>query len=397
MFTKSLFLSTLAVASLAAAQNSKLCQEDKNAINSQADLDKIASCVSLSGDVVIGEDMPSLDFEKLQSIGGNFIADNAVNLARINMPTLQSISGEFRLQGCRTLSSLSVPSLSKVGQLTWITLPALMSFSAKIGEAKTLRISDTQLTSLDGIDLKTVGRFDVDNNRYLKAVTMNLQNVSEALSMGFNAKAIAISFPNLIWSNNMTLIGAGSIDFPRLQHINGSMNFGNTSVTSIACKNLTGVEQTLAFIGNEKVTELDFPLLTEIGGGFKIHNNSKLEDINGFPKLKQVRGAIDFVGNFKNASLPSLEDVQGGFNLQTTAEFDCSAFDTYHSDKVIKGDSYTCKAKQANPTTADGTPGADGTTSNSTDKSGSNRTGGAGLAGISALLSVSIAVISFVF
>jgi len=208
--------------------------------------------------------------------------------------------------------------------------------------------------------------------------------------MGFNAKTIAVSFPNLIWSNNVTLTGAGSISLPKLQHINGSMNFLNTSVTSIACNNLTIIEQTLAFIGNDKLTELDFPLLTEIGGGFKIHNNSQLVIIDGFPKLKQVRGAIDFVGNFKNASLPSLEDVQGGFNLQTTAEFDCSEFDTYHDDKVIKGDSYTCKAKEANPTTADGTPGADG-------KTDSNPNGGAGRVGISALLSVSIAVAAFVF
>lgn len=394
MFVKNLFLSTLAVASLAAAQSSKACQEDKNTVNSQADLDKIASCQTLEGDLVIGEDMPTLEFPQIQVIKGNFIADNAVNLASINMPNIREISGEYRLQGCRSLSNLQTPTLTKVGQITWITLPALMSFTAKIGEASTVRISDTQLTSLEGLDIKTVKRFDVDNNQYLKTVTMNLKNVSEALSMGFNAKTIAISFPELIWSNNMTLIGAGSIGLPKLQHVNGSMNFGNTSVTSIACKNLTAIEQTLAFIGNEKVTELDFPKLEEIGGGFKIHNNSKLETIDGFPKLKQVRGAIDFVGNFKNATLPSLEDVQGGFNLQTTEELDCSEFDAYESDKIIKGDDYTCKPKESNPTTADGTPGADG---GSDDSDSSDDKGAAGRVGISALLGLSVAAIAYVF
>lgn len=390
MFIKNLFMSTLAVASLAAAQSSKLCQEDTNEIKSQADLDKIASCQSLSGDLVIGEDLSNFNFSQLQTLGGNFHADNAVNLATINMPNLRTIKGEFLLQGCRSLSSLSTPQLTKVGKITWITLPALMSFTAKIGEAETVRISDTQLTSLQGIDLQTVKRFDCDNNQYLKTVTMNLKNVGEALSLGFNAKTIAISFPELIWSNNMTLTGAGSISFPKLQHINGSMNFGNTSVTSISCKNLTAVEQTLAFIGNEKVTELDFPLLQEIGGGFKIHNNSKLVTIDGFPKLKQVRGAIDFVGNFKNATLPSLEDVQGGFNLQTTEEFDCTEFKNYSDEKVIKGDDFTCLSKQSNPTTADGTPGADNKNSSGNNKSA------AGRVGVSALLGLSIAVIAYV-
>lgn len=61
-----------------------------------------------------------------------------------------------------------------------------------------------------------------------------------------------------------------------------------------------------------------------------------------------------------SASLPSLEDVQGGFNLQTTENFDCSEFDQYESEKVIKGDDYVCKGNEENPKNKDGTPGADG-------------------------------------
>lgn len=231
-------------------------------------------------------------------MGGSFIAENAANLATINVPSLQTISGDFRLQKCQSLKTITAPALTKTGQITWIAL-ALTSFTAKISEAKSVTIDDTQLTSLEGIDLKSVQQLNVNSNRYLKSVTMNLQNISESLVMGSNAKTIAISFPSLIWSNNMTITGAGSFNFPILQHVNGSMNFLNTSITSIACKNLTEIEQTLAFIGNDKVTELDFPLLTQIGGGFKIHNNTQLVNIDGFPKLKQVNGAIDFVGNFK--------------------------------------------------------------------------------------------------
>ena len=60
--------------------------------------------------------------------------------------------------------------------------------------------------------------------------------------------------------------------------------------------------------------QIDFPEL-ETGGGFKIHNNSVLSEVSGFPKLKQVHGAIGFVAYFTNVTLPSLEAAQGGFNF----------------------------------------------------------------------------------
>lgn len=245
----------------------------------------------------MGDELTALEMPKLQVIKGNFVSSNTPNLITIILASLESILGEFQLQSCRSLSTLSVPNLTSCGKIKWMTLE-LQTFTAQITKADELVVSDTKLTSLTGIDPATVKFMDINNNQYLKSVTMNLKNVSQALSMAFNSKNIQISFPQLVWSMNMTLTGAGSIDLPKLQHINGSMNIGNTTVQSISCKKLEGIEQTLAFIGNSAVTEMEFPLLKEIGGAFKIHNNSKMNDITGFPKLEQVRGAIDFVGNF---------------------------------------------------------------------------------------------------
>jgi len=190
------------------------------------------------------------------------------------------------------------------------------------------------------------------------------------------------------------VIGAGAISFDKLKHINGSLNIRNTTVDQITCDVLTTIDGTLAFIGNTKLSKLDFPELEEIGGGFKIHNNTDLTKINGFPKLKQVRGAIDFVGYFTNVTLPSLEDVQGGFNLQSTEELDCSEFDNDKSDGVIKGDSYTCKAKEKNPTTVDGTPGADG---GSGSGSGNGTKNAAGHMTVPSLHSLPFAILALVY
>lgn len=95
-----------------------------------------------------------------------------------------------------------------------------------------------------------------------------------------------------------------------------------------------------------------------------------------------------------SVTLPSLEDVQGGFNLQSTEELDCTEFEQDKSDGVIKGDSYACKAKESNPTTVDGTPGADGGNSSG---SGSGNKGAAGRVAVSSLLGLSIAVLALVY
>ena len=96
----------------------------------------------------------------------------------------------------------------------------------------------------------------------------------------------------------------------------------------------------------------------------------------------------------KSVTLPSLEDVQGSFNLQTTQELDCSEFETYNDDKVIKGDDFVCLAEESNPQTADGTPGADG---NDDDSSSDDDKNSAGRVGLSAFLGLSVAAIAFVF
>lgn len=389
MFIKKLILTTLAVASVAVAQ--KQCQADNNEINSQADVEAISNCNTLEGDLTIGEDLTMLELPNLQQIKGDFIATSASELVSIDMDKLRSIGGEFRLQELTSLTTLKCPSLTRVGDITWITLPKLiaLNFDAQVTEAKNVRISDTQLNSLQGINLRTAVRFNIDNNKYLKTVSVGLTNVSEALSLEFNSKQIQVAFPNLVWANNITLIDANSVSLPSLKHVNGSMNFGNNSLTSIVCKNLTEVEQTLAFSGNTKLTELDFPQLVTIGGGFKIHNNTELTTIDGFPKLETVRGAVDFVGNFNNATLPSLEDVQGGFNLQTTEDFDCSEFEEYESQQVIKGDDFVCKGSEEDPQTKDGASGAGSGSGNDDDENA------AGRVTISALLGLSVAVIGF--
>lgn len=72
--------------------------------------------------------------------------------------------------------------------------------------------------------------------------------------------------------------------------------------------------------------------------------------------------------DFTSVSFPSLEDVRGGFNLQTTQQIDCTVFNKLHSNGVIKGDEYVCKgslgearSSEGGASTTGGSGGSNGT------------------------------------
>lgn len=101
---------------------------------------------------------------------------------------------------------------------------------------------------------------------------------------------------------------------------------------------------------------------------------------------------LGFNANCNSATLPSLDDVRGGFNAQTTANFSCTEFDNYHNNGVIKGDGYKCAGKLDEAKSSTG--GA--STSGSGGSSGSDKPGSAARAGISvlALLAAGVAMLA---
>lgn len=77
-----------------------------------------------------------------------------------------------------------------------------------------------------------------------------------------------------------------------------------------------------------------------------------------------------------SADLPKLDNVKGGFNMQSTGDFSCDTFDKKHKNKVIRG-SYTCKAKKNNPKSKNG---QSGTSSNSASAASGTSTSSEGAA-----------------
>ncbi|KAJ9646108.1 uncharacterized protein PV06_01941 [Exophiala oligosperma] len=390
-FTKFILL-TLAVASNVLAQNDA-CDGPSITISSSGDAQKIANCKTFNGDVIIDSTASGqIAINGVQQIKGDVTCNNATQLTAITSDQLNTITGTFSLTGLTIMSTLQFDSLTGVNKINWVGLPALQSlnFAQGVQQANQVYISNTQLNNLNGIELQAVSAMDINNNPYLTDVNVNdLKNVTTALSFSANGRDLEISFPNLEDAANLTFRNVSKVSMPSLSNVGGSMGFYSDSFKTFSAPNLTETGGTLAFVDSPELSNLSFPALTQIGGGFLIANNTALKAIAGFPKLKTIVGALDFAGAFGSVSMPSLNDVRGGSNVQTTSTNTtiCDLFNQAHSAGVIKGVN-TCLTNKAHPeTNPSATSGGTSSTSTSSSKKNSGVTFGpsAPLTGLSAL------------
>ncbi|KAI9848153.1 MAG: hypothetical protein M1837_000827 [Sclerophora amabilis] len=363
-----LALPALAVAGAAIAQNS--CSSSKINIQNSGDAEELANCQTIRGDVIIADTVTGdISLNGVSQIQGDLTCDGCANLTSLEADSLTRIGGDFLLNGLTSVGNLNFPSIQEVGSINWIALgPGLSSLSfgdTGVTKADSVKIDNTYLTALDGINLEQVDEFEIVNNNFLTKVEVQLYNVTKALTLSSNGLNLSASFPNLEWAFNMTFRNVSEIEFPSLARVNGSLGFVEGFYSSISAPNLTRLNSgSLTFVDNKDLTKLSFPQLSFIGGGFTIANNTKLDSIMGFPKVKTVNGAVDFNGNFTEASLPALSVVQGGFNAQSSEVIEgddgpCTDFQDQKDQGIIRG-RFVCKGEQEKPGSAGTTPTSSG-------------------------------------
>jgi len=212
----------------------------------------------------------------------------------------------------------------------------------------------------------------------LKEVKVQLTNITDSLAIEFNSPSVVASFPNLTWANNATFRSCGSVQLPALTTVNGSLGFFENSFESFEAPKLTivgtGAEGgDITFANNDELKNVSMPELKTIIGTLQFVNDSAIEEISGFPKLSVVHGSIDISGKFDQVDFPALKDVRGGFNLQTTAQFDCTNFDKLDGS-VVKG-KFVCSGAVTNPGTEGTDPETNGGGSNGGGSGNKNAAG----------------------
>jgi len=363
-------------AAAASSATNSACSQSTATINSAADATALASCSTVTGDILIGTGASGIiAIDGPQQVTGDLICQDAGALTSLTSTSINSIGGNFTLQNLTLLSTLQFNALTEVGAISWITLPALPSLTMTqvISKAKSVSILNTFLSTLDGINLQTVESLVIANNNRLKTFSTQVANITSNLDIDSNGRLLDVSFPNLIWAAAMTFRNVSTVSIPSLASVNGTLGFYGNYFTSLNAPNLTTVgslatgQGSLAFVANSQLGNITIPMLQSVGGAAQIANNSDLTAIS-FPKLSQVGGAIDFSGNFTTPELPDLSNVKGGFNMQSTNQIDCSSYQSQHSSGVIQG-TFTCK------TTADAqSSGTSSSGGSSTSSSGSSTT-----------------------
>ncbi len=239
----------------------------------------------------------------LTQVTGNITALNVTNLASLSFGSLRSVGG-IDLEDLTVLSTLSAPSLTSVDTMTLQALPALFQLSfgnTGVTQAISILITNTALTSLQGIDkLQKVKIFNVNNNGGLTNISLQVTNITGSLDIEANdgyVAGLSTSFPMLETANNMTFRNCSSISLPALKSVAQDMGFYGNAITELSAPNLT-TTRSLIFVDNTELTNISIPQLTSVNGSYQIANNTQLLTIDGFPKLSVIMGALDFNGNY---------------------------------------------------------------------------------------------------
>jgi len=345
----------LAAASVVSAVD---CGDDKIIIQNESDGTGLASCTKIDGDVEIAADaVASISLAGVREITGSLICNGGENVTDLSAPDLETIGADFSLKGLSQLKSLTFDSLTEVGSIEFDSLAHLsqLAFAAGVSKAESVKITNTFLTSLNGIALDTVANLYIANNIYLTEVDVDeIEKITGDVDFAGNHKNLKISFPNLKEAQNMTFRNASSVSLPSLESVAGGLGFYSSYLESFSGPNLTEVESFLVFNDNSALTNISLPLLKSVGGTFQIANNTQLEQVNGVPKLETIEGALDFSGNFSVVELPVLKDIRGAFNMQSSGPLDCSKMEQLGED-VTKGD-FACYSNVEDPGTEGSTP-----------------------------------------
>jgi len=356
MIARVILPALVAIGSVSA--QSATCTVVTTTINSQADATGLAGCKTVRGSVLIAPQTgATIDISGPSTITGDLTLLDNGEIQSFRSDDLTTIGGAWEMKNVTALSSLIFPSITKVKTLDWQTLNALdtLSFSKGLTQAEEVTISDTFLSSLTGIDLTSVKKMRIDNNRRLTQFTTQLRDLSDELRIQANGQRLEVNMPNLTWIANMIIANVTKFSAPSLAVVNNSAKFDFNYFTDFSAPNLTKTQSgDISFVGNANLKNISLPRLSSIGGGLLVANNTQLIDFEGLPALKTISGAVKLRGSFDVVTFSALNDVKGAFDLSSTGDIEksCAEFKKIASPKdggsgKIQG-TFSCTSNNAN-------------------------------------------------
>ena len=270
----------------------------------------MASCTTFSGSVALqtgaASNQNTVSLDGVKSITGSLSYQDDSSVQSLQAGQLQSV-GDLQLGNLTALSTLSMPALAQCANLNFTSLSALAALgfgTPGLKKASTILITNTNLADLKGINqIAQVDSFSISNNRFLSQISLDVKAMKGSIDIGANevqSGGQTISFPNLETADQMTFRNASKISLPSLANVSQNLGFYENTIQSLATPNLTFAGG-IVFVYNSQLTNISMPMLTTINGTngtYQIANNTKLSSIDGFENLSNVKGSLDFSGNF---------------------------------------------------------------------------------------------------
>ena len=269
----------------------------------------MAACSTYSGNVLLATGVAqanAVNLDGIQAITGTLSYQDDTNVQTIEAGQLAS-TGDLKLGNLTQLSGLSLTALEIVGNLNFTGLSSLQSLNfgqTGIKKAISVLITNTQLGALTGINnLKQVNQIDINNNPFLSQIELGVTSLKNTLDIGANdvsGDGLTVSFPNLQTAGAMTFRNATNINLPSLANVSQNLGFYGNDIQMLSTPNLTFAGG-IVVVDNSQLTNISMPLLTTINGTngtYQIANNTQLKAINGFGSLSNIKGSLDFSGNF---------------------------------------------------------------------------------------------------
>ena len=365
----SLCNSVLLLASISYAAKFKVSSSDGNSTNTEihpkcfkaeykirtaGELAIISDCAVISGSVHITDfDSDVLYMGSIEEVKGDLTVTNSSRLLRMDAPELTSVGGVLELNTLNSLTTLSFPRLESVETMKWQVLPILtfVNFESGIKSINSVIMSDTSLTGFGGFNVETLKTLNINNNRFLERIESTVSEVTEELLIAANADNLKVSLPNLVWVKQMTIKDTEEVNLESLQIIEKSADFSHNKFQDLDLSSLKSTGNTLSIIKNKNLKKVNFDKLSEVGGGLMIIDNTHVEDIDFFPSLRSVGGAIEFHGNIKSNHFNGLKVIKGSAIMKSSSEeFDCSDWMKNEVARVVRGGKVECGSGKSSTT-----------------------------------------------
>lgn len=319
-------------------------------ILSQADLDQIAGCQEIQGDLIF-DNFPDtlIRIDALNRLEGSIHVLRSPSLLRFEAQSLEVVTETIQMDRLQSLAMITIPLLVSVKNLDLEVLPLLTFMDlGSVANVGRLVLSDTALLTLSGLNSTNMTDFDVNNNRFMESIEIGVQEISGVLHISGNGRNIRVDMSQLRAANNITVNNVQALKLDGLEDVLESVSILENTFTSLSFPRLARVGGLVRLADNNVLTNVEVDSLTDIGGGLLIVNNTILNNINFFPSLSVIGGGLDIEGDVQQTSWPELRLIKGAANMISTSNiFDCSQWLNGEVKNAMRGGELKCEARGA--------------------------------------------------